>query len=224
MPKYMKLSMRRQFLSSLKDHYSLGSNELDLFRWFVAETEEISGRMEAEERKYIQEQIDAGVEEFNDSGMLVVDYYRETMRSSHVVFLTSLLEGALKRECNRIVLALGEQILFKPTELKGEVWSSRKLFLEKYCSFSTPENLWNPILELLAVRNAFVHHSGDVSLLATKQVGKLNKIKYINVDSAYVTIEPLFIDTSLRAVRELTDFLHKKTGELIDRAISPNIV
>jgi hypothetical protein len=101
--------MREHFLLGLKSHRSLETYELDLFGWFRNETEETWARMDAEENKYVQEQIAAGAEVINDSGILAVGYYRRRMRASHVIFLASLMEGAMKRECDRLATVLGDK-------------------------------------------------------------------------------------------------------------------
>ena len=220
-PDYLKLGMHRRFLARLKDSRSLDTYELDLFRWFRTETEETWDRMDSEEQRYIEEQVISESEEINDSGVLAVDYYRKRMRSSHVIFLASLLEGSMKRECDRITLALGEQILFKPSELKGDPWSIRKTFIEKYGSFVITNNLWAPIQALLSVRNALVHHSGETSLLTEQQIRELGKIDGVTVDAGYVGIDVSFIDAMSKSVQDLMEFIHSNTNDVIDRAIKP---
>lgn len=188
-PDYLKNAMRKHFLSGLKGHRSLETYELDLFGWFRRETEETWAQMDTEEQKYVQEQIAAGAEEINDSGVLAVGYYRKRMRYSHVIFLASLLEGAMKHECDRLTIALGAKVLFKPSELKGDPWSARKVFLERHGSFQTTADLWDSIKDLLAVRNALVHHNGEISLLTQEQVAALGKIPGVDVEHSDVGIE-----------------------------------
>lgn len=205
-PDYLKRGMREHFLSNLKSHRSLETYELDLFGWFRRETEQTWAQMDAEEQKYIQEQIAAGTEEINDSGIVAVDYYRKRMRFSHVIFLASLLEGGMKRECDRLASALREKILFKASELKGDPWNARKVFLERHGSFETPDNLWDPIKKLLAVRNALVHHNGEVSMLTNEQVATLGKIPGINVERTEVDIEVSYVDQASKSVRRIMEF------------------
>lgn len=85
--------------------------------------------MAIEERKYIQEQVSAGQDETNGSGILANDDYRKGTRYPHGIFLASLLGSAIKRERVRLANAPGERILFKPSELRGDPWISRKTFL-----------------------------------------------------------------------------------------------
>lgn len=223
-PEYLKNSMRKHFLSGLKGHRSLEIYELDLFRWFRNETEKTWEKMEIEERKYIREQVSAGREEINDSGIVATDYYRKRTRYSHVIFLASLLESAMKRECDRLANALGERILFKPSELKGDPWSSRKTFLERHCSFQTPEELWGPIKILLSVRNALVHHNGEILLLTHEQISALGNVTGIDVTQSDVGIEAEYLDEATASVGNLMEFLNGKTNSVIDGAVRPQVV
>jgi hypothetical protein len=223
-PDYLKNAMRKHFLSGLKDHRSLETYELDLFGWFRRETEETWAQMDTEEQKYVQEQIAAGAEEINDSGVLAVGYYRKRMRYSHVIFLASLLEGAMKHECDRLTIALGAKVLFKPSELKGDPWSARKVFLERHSSFQTTADLWDSIKDLLAVRNALVHHNGEISLLTKEQVAALGKIPGVDVEHSDVGIEASYLDQATESVRNLMEFVHERTNSVIDRAVKPQAV
>lgn len=220
-PDYLKQGIRKRFLAGLKDNRSLDTYELDLFQWFRKETEETWERMDSEEQKYIQEQVNSGAEEINNSGILATEYYRTRMRASHVIFLASLLEGAMKQECDRATRALAKQILFKPSELKGDAWSARRAFLERHGSFRIPDELWKPIKSLLAVRNALVHHSGEISLLTRAQVLELRKISGITVDSSELGVDVSFVDDAAKAIQDAMEFLHAKINELIDRALKP---
>ena len=107
----LKTSMRRNFFSILKSQQSLETYELDLFEWFRKETEGTLEMMDTDERAYIQQQLVEGVDDVNDSGTQAVDYYRKRMRHSHVIFLASLLEGAMKRECDRLAKALALSLI-----------------------------------------------------------------------------------------------------------------
>ncbi|SFP39850.1 hypothetical protein SAMN05216229_102137 [Geopseudomonas sagittaria] len=218
-PDYLREGIRKNFLAGLKGNRSLDTYELDLFQWFMKETEETWARMNSEEQKCIQGQIDSGVE-VNDSGALVVEYYRKRMRASHVMHLASILEGAMKRECDRVTLVLAEQVLFKPSELKGDAWSARRAFLERHGKFCVPDNLWGPIRNLLAVRNALAHHGDDISTLMENEVQKLRKIPGVSVDNFELSIEVGFVDGACKAVRDVAEFLHAQINELIDRGIS----
>ncbi|WP_147319002.1 hypothetical protein [Cognatiluteimonas weifangensis] len=219
-PDYLKLAMRQHFLAGLKNSHSLETYELDLFRWFKTETEGTWALMDGEEQRYVQQQVALGSEDINDSGILATDYYRKRMRSSHVIFLASLLEGAMKRECDRLSHVLGEQAIFKPSDLKGDPWSARRIFLERYAGFEIPADLWRPIKDLLAVRNALVHHSGDVLLLTQEQVSALGKIHGVYLSGSEVVIDETYVDRAIDSVRDIMELLHSETNALIDRTVS----
>lgn len=223
-PDHLKSSMRKQFLAGLKGHRSLETYELDLFGWFRKETEETWARMDAEEKEYVQEQVAAGAEEINDSGILAVGYYRKRMRHSHVIFLASLLEGAMKRECDRLAIALGDKVMFKPSELKADPWSARKVFLERHGSFQTPDDLWRSIKDIISLRNALVHHNGEISLLTKEQIAVLGKIPGVDVLHSEVGIEASFLDQAAESVRNLMAFIHDRTNSVIDHTAQPQAV
>ena len=216
--------MRSHFLEGLKDSRSLGTTELDLFRWFIKQTEEMCGQLEATEKQNLQEQIDAGDGDLNDSGMVAVDYFRTRVRSSHVMFLASLLESAMKLECERVSSVLGDQIRFKVSNLKGEPWQARKLFLEQYGSFQIPTDLWDPIKKMLSVRNALAHHNGITSLLTNEQLSSLGKVDGIRVDGPELEIDASYIENASDSVRRLMEFLHHTVNQLINRAIRPQAI
>ncbi|ALN61495.1 hypothetical protein GLA29479_610 [Lysobacter antibioticus] len=223
-PGYLKDSMRKHFLAGLRGHRSLEIYELDLFRWFRNETEETWTKMEAEEQEYIQEQVSAGAEEINDSGVVAVGYYRKRARYSHVIFVASLLESAIKRECDRLSTALGDKILFKPSELKGDPWSARKTYLERHGSFETPDDLWSPIKNLLALRNALVHHNGERLSLTKEQISALGKIAGVDVTHSEIGVEAAYLDQATESVGKLMEFVHERTNSVIDRAVKPQAV
>lgn len=223
-PDDLKHSMRKHLFSHLKGQRSLEAYELDLFSWFRTETEKTWAQMDAEEQAYVREQIATGAEDVNDSGVLAVSYYCKRMRYSHVIFVASLLEGAMKRECDRLTAALGEKVLFKPSELKGDPWSARMTFLERHGSFHKPEALWAAIKDLLAVRNALVHHNGELSLLTDEQVSVLSKVPGIQLKHSEVSVEATYLDQASDSVRNLMEFVHEKTNLVIDRSVRPQAV
>jgi hypothetical protein len=216
-PEHLKAAFRDRYLSGLKGDRSLDHIELDLFRWFMRETEEAWAQMEAEEQQFIQDQLVKGADEINDSGLIASHYYGKRTRYSHVIFLASLLEGAMKHECQRLSNALGDAVLFKPAELKGDAWGARRLFLERHARFTTPDALWLPIAGLLEVRNALVHHNGEHSLLTAQQVGALKKLKGIDLTGSDLRIASDYLERAANAVGELMDHLHMQTNAAIDR-------
>ena len=221
---HSKNAKRKHFLTGLKGDRSLGTYALDLFDWFIKETEDTWAKLDAEEQKYINEQIAAGGEEMNDSGVFAVAYYRKRMRYAHVIFLASLLEGAMKRECERLTIALGDKVLFKPAELKGDPWTARRVFLERHAAFQIPDCKWGSIKDLLAVRNALVHHNGEISLLAQQQVASLRKITGVVLECSEIGIDASYLDLAQESVRNVMEFIHERTNAVIDCAVKPQAV
>jgi len=214
-------SMREYFFSGLKNQRSLEHLEMDLFRWFRNETEKAWALMEAEESTYIRAQVAARPDDVNDSGIIAVNYYCKRMRYSQVIFLTSLLESAMKRECSRLSTTLGEKVMFEAAELKGDPWSARKTFLERHGKFQTPADQWRQIKDLLVLRNAIVHHNGERSLLTKEQRDILKKIAGIDLENFEVGIAKSYLDRATESVCNLMEFLHNTINETIDRALKP---
>ena len=67
--------------------------------------------MLTEERAYVKEQVDAGLDlgDVNDSGMVAVEYYIKRARYADVIYLTSLLELYLSRASKKLEMVLGSQ-------------------------------------------------------------------------------------------------------------------
>lgn len=223
-PENLKSAMRMRFLSGLKSIDAVDLYELELFRWFRDETERTWASMEAKEQRYIKEQSGQGAEDINDSGLIAADYYCKRMRYSHVIFLTTILEGAMKQECARLSKALGPLALFELRDLKGGPWTVKKLFLERYGHFEVSDVLWTPIKQLLNVRNAIVHHSGDLLPLTEEQSSSLQKIKGISLNSNEVQIDNEYVDLAIAAVQEALEFIHNEVDKVIDSAVAPRSV
>lgn len=213
-PDSLKTAIREHFLFQLKGQHPLDLYELELFSWFRKETENTWSHMDSEERNYLQIQVSAEIEEINESGIIATEYYRKRMRYSHVTFLTSLLENAMKRECDRLSMALGDKILFKLSELKGDPWSSRKLFLEKYGCFATPPNLWDPIQNLTFVRNVLVHENGQPS--QQKTIHPIKKIADIKIVNHEIDIGVEFLEQSTESVKSFLEFIHQRINHIVD--------
>lgn len=85
----------------------------ELFEWYTKETTKLINEMMSTEHAYIQQQIDADVEDINDSGVLPVDYYLKRVRYADVIYMASLLERYLDKACDRLINAIGKHnVLF----------------------------------------------------------------------------------------------------------------
>ncbi|MCA1791699.1 MAG: hypothetical protein LC667_18160 [Thioalkalivibrio sp.] len=180
-------------------------------------------RMQAEEAGYIQDQVAAGREDVNDSGLLATEYQARRIRYSHVIYLASMLESVLKRECQRLALALGPQgAPFSAAEIKGDQWSSKKKFLERFGHFEIPDALWSPIVNLTRVRNILVHDNGAVVDVSSPTSGPtLHSLGGVKVSSGEIEVELDFVTQTFTSVISLIHHLDEKVSEVIARRLRP---
>lgn len=214
--------VRRHWYEELRSRRSVEVFELELFLWYLRDTEAMLERSYAEESSYVQEQIAAGYEDVNDSGMLASDYQARRVRYSHVIHLTALLETVLKRECERLALALGDQgAPIAPTEIKGNQWTSKKKFLERFGHLRIPDSLWTPMWTLIEVRNAIVHDNGIVNKLPNPFTSVAGVPTGITITSGEIELTRDFIAESFTLVKDLAEYLHSEVGQVIARRLRP---
>jgi hypothetical protein len=224
-PEDIKKWLRTMWLEDFDRIPTLDIYELELFEWYVNETENVIVEMLSAERTYIQEQIDIGVDDINDSGIVAAEYYLKRVRYSHVIYMTSLLENFLERSCANLTNIIGQQNLpFSIKDLKGDQWSVKKKFIEKYGKFSIPENLWGEIKALTLLRNNIVHDNGYISELKHDDKAHLEKQRSINLKGCEVVIEVEYIHDAFKAIKSLVKFVEARLGEIADRAIRPRII
>jgi len=218
----LKALLRREWLGQLRDDAVLDTFELELFRWYLLETDTLLTHMEAEEIAYVREQASAGDAEPNDSGIVAASYYARRVRYSHVIYLASLLESVMKRECQRLIGALGEQnVPFSPSELKGDPWSAKRKVLERYGHFEIDHDLWKPLQHLLDVRNVLVHDNGAIDLLKPDQKAAMTKARGISIASGELEIDAAYVQEAFESLQKIARYLDKNVSDVIDRAISP---
>lgn len=221
----IKKWLRTMWLEDFNRVPTLDSYELELFEWYVNETKKVIVEMLSDEGIYIQEQIDIGVEDINDSGIVAVEYYLKRVRYSHVIYMTSLLENFLERLCVNLTNIIGQQNLsFSIKDLRGDQWSVRRKFIEKYGKFSIPENLWNEINILIYLRNNIVHDNGYIGELRPNEKTYLEKQCGINLKGCEILIEVEYIYDAFKAIKSLVKFVEACLGEIVDRAIRPRII
>ncbi len=224
-PDAIKKSLRAMLLSQMQSTQALDIYELDLFDWYVKETETLLDDMLSSERAFIQEQVQAGAEDINDSGMVSVDYYLKRVRYSHVIYMASLLETFLERSCDALTTVIGDQNLpFTAAELKGDKWSVKRKFLERYGKFVIPDNLWSEIQALITLRNNLVHDNGSTCDMKNGERKILAKCSGINLDGYEVAIEGDYISSAFEAIKSVVQFVEGQIGAVVDRAIHPKPV
>jgi hypothetical protein len=213
-------------LHHLRDTPALDAYELALFDWYVAETEELLSEMLSGERAYIQNQIEVEAGDVNDSALVAVDYYLKRVRYSHVIYMTSLVETFLERACGRLTKIIGAQSLpfFTTTELKGDQWSVRRKFLERYGNFTVPDEVWSDIDALTCLRNNLVHDNGYTGDFTPDRRTMLARRSGIDLSGHEVVIEAEYIRSALKAVNSLVQFIEGQLGEILNRAIRPRTI
>lgn len=220
-PDHLKHSMRKALLAQL-DVSTVDSLELELFKWYVGETEGVLNGMLAAERKYVQEQVFQGAYDVNDSGMVAVEYYTKRIRYSHVIYLTSLLETSLDRACKLLTLAIGdEKVPFGLAELSGDQWSKKRRFLERYGRFELPKDVTSEIQVVTSLRNYLVHDNGSTSAMSAADRESFSRRPGIEVDGYEVRIDDEFVRHALEAVSSFVGVLETRLKEAIARAQRP---
>lgn len=220
-PENIKRMLRQSFLEEedLQPLLSLDVFELELFEWYVKETDQIIDKMLVAEQACIQEQLDAGREHVNDSGIVAANYYLRRIRYSHVIYLTSLVETFLSRECTRLSVAIGERNLpFKLEELSGNQWKKKRKFLERYGNFTLSDDVWRSLDDLIILRNSIVHDNGMVSDLSKKHRDRLKKYVGIKLTNVEVVVEPSYVKGAFASVRKLCEAVDRDVSDAIRRA------
>lgn len=224
-PDAIKKSLRTMLLRQMQSTLTLDIYELDLFDWYVKETETLLDDMLSSERAFIQEQVQAGAEDINDSGMVSADYYLKRVRYSHVIYMASLIETFLERSCAALTTVIGDQnVPFTAAELRGDKWSVKRKFLERYGKFAIPDNLWSEIQALITLRNNLVHDNGSTCDMKTDERKILAKCIGINLDGYEVVIEGDYIRSAFEAIKSVVQFVEGQIGAVVDRAIHPKPV
>ncbi|MFI5366940.1 MAG: hypothetical protein ACHQ4J_15100 [Candidatus Binatia bacterium] len=225
LPPEIKSLLKRECLEGLRDGSTLNTYELELFAWYLHETDSLTQRMQQEELHYVREQSDAGDPEPNDSGLVAAAYYSRRARYSHVIYLASLLEASMKRECQRLIAAIGEHnVPFRAADLRGDPWTRKRKFLEGYGDFKIPSSTWTPVQKLLNVRNVLVHDNGSTESMKEDQISALAKIPGITIFAGEVEVGPEYLLGAFQAVKGLVSFLHEKVSVVIDQEIKPRLV
>lgn len=223
-PPELKHKMRRAFVAQLEPS-TIDVFELELFDWYLKETEMVVSGMLAAEREDVPQQTARGVEDVNDSGIVAAEYYTKRIRYSHVIYLTSLLESCLERACSVLRTVIGEEnVLFELGDLSGDQWSRKRKFLERYGRFELPRDGWSEIEVLTLVRNCLVHDNGNPTGLSQKARKAVGQRPGIDIDGYEVRIEEAFVRHSHEAVRLFVYSVEERLKEAVQRAQRPRSV
>jgi len=223
-PPGLKRRMRKLFLAQLEPS-TVDVFELELFDWYLKETEMVVSGMLAAECEDMRQQTARGVEDVNDSGIVAAEYYIKRIRYSHVIYLTSLLETCLERACSVLRTAIGEEnVLFELDDLSGDQWSKKRKFLERYGRFELPSDCWYEIEVLTAVRNCLVHDNGNPSGLSQKARKAIGQRPGIYIEEYELRIEEAFVRHSHEAIRSFVHSVEERLKEVVQRAQRPRSV
>jgi len=222
LPAKLAASFRKRLLVHMKGSSNIDDDELSLFEWYVKETETIYSQMYADEFRYIQEQ-NPDSPDYNDSGMIPVQYFIKRSRYAHVIYLASLGETYLVHACSRLAATLGKGIVFNLNEINGKKWERERKFLERYGMFDIPGHIWDPLTKIYLVRNALVHENGAIHVITEEEREEYRK-KYkdapgVNVDGIELEVQPEFVVFGFSALRAFMVYVNKKIAGVIDRAI-----
>jgi hypothetical protein len=219
------LALRKSLLEQMKGEDVLNFDELSLFEWYVSEQTKVIDLMITEERAYIKEQVDAGLDlgDVNDSGMVAVEYYIKRARYADVIYLTSLLELYLARASKKLERILGDHnVTFRPNELTGNKWVRHKKFLEGYGKFAFPNDPWTTLLSLIEVRNILVHENGDTTVTQSITMSKILQSPGLKAERGELEIEDAYISHCLSAFRCLVEHANGQINQSIERALQPH--
>lgn len=224
-PEYLRDAFRTHILEELSNRSFFNLHDLSLFRWHLHETEKLHAQMLKAEEGFINEQIEANPDFVDDSGLIPVEYFLRRARYADVIQLASLLETVLERECERLAEALPTQsIPFAVKELKGDKWTARRKFLERYGHFDQPEELWKPINILITLRNSVVHDNGSVEALSEGDRSALTRCSGLDVTGSEINIDRSYVISALGALEDLTRYYEQRVSTAIKRAIQPGSI
>jgi len=218
LPQEMKAYLRALMLDEMGTD-TLDLYEIELFAWYAKETEGVLQKMLSSERAYIREQTAQGGPEINDSGIVAVDYYARRIRYSHIIYLVSLLESCLERACSTLMtVSSPETKPFGPTELKGDPWTRRRKFLERYGSLKIPNDLWTAPEMLISVRNCLVHENGSTANLSDDKRKKIGEFPGLDISGSEFKIGQIYVLHALQALRALVKHVEDGIRKAIEES------
>ena len=219
--------LRREVLRWLGQTSTVEAPEFELLEWFLQETETQHAGMQAAEDQYIAEQQASGNPDVNDSGILAVKYYLRRVRYSQVIQLVSLLEDCLDTACENLrQIRKGKEALpFEVSDLKGNQWSVKRKFLERYLGIEVPDHLGAPVRAILCVRNIIVHNNGKVDALTPKERRKIDGMCHVGIDEeSRLVLDPEFLRSALQDVRAYVACIDAGLATAAQQAMAPRPV
>jgi hypothetical protein len=143
----------------------------------------------------------------------------------HVIYMVSLLDTFLETSCRRLTTIVGAQNLpFIAAELKGDQWSVKRKFLERYGNFNVPKDVWSEIQALILLRNNLVHDNGSTSELRPNDKTALAKRAGVKLSGYEIVLEAEYVRSAFEAIKSLVQFVESRLGKVSDRAVRPRPV
>ncbi|PKP75545.1 MAG: hypothetical protein CVT84_02865 [Alphaproteobacteria bacterium HGW-Alphaproteobacteria-6] len=164
MDQFLEEFYRLSILSYLKDEGVLDHGELELFDWYL---------------KVGEHNIDEMLKGYIDEDSLVlVDYYIDRVRHSHVFHLTSLVEKSLRRATEW--LELRHRVKFDPNKGGRWKWQKRLEFLKNGGFSDIDDGTWHTLDVLIQTRNILAHPNApqrpELDSTTTKRHSELEKL------------------------------------------------
>lgn len=212
---------RKLLLQAMKYSSVLSAGqELELFAFYVKDSEKDLERMLLEEHNCVDEQVVAGNQEPNDSGIVAVEYFFKRVRYSHIIYLVSLLDTYLQDACRRVALSVGKEKdkKFRNTQ-RGAKWPDKKEFLATYGRVAIDEDIWKPIHTLIVLRNCFVHNNGSIPKEDKNTMIELSDKPGITVVGGEVAVEAIYIHKAFQALESLMSAIEAGVKDEVERNI-----
>ncbi len=194
--------LRHGAIEQLSQRGLLDYLEIELFEFYTKQTNAWLNRELELEQEEIKKQIAAGDPSPNDSGMMPIDYHIKRIQYSNVIYLASLLETCLQRACDNLKMALGG-VPFELSDLRGDQWTKRYKFLERYGQFEFSQQLLKELETLTKIRNYLVHENGSTFNLKPEDKKIFMKCKAVDVDTCEFKIESPYVQHGLELLKQL---------------------
>jgi uncharacterized protein YutE (UPF0331/DUF86 family) len=190
--------------------------ELELFPYYLRESEEQLTSILATEQAYIDEQLKAGAEEeLNDSGMVAADYFTKRVRRSHIIYLASLLQTSMVKACQSLArLKQIDKWEAKAAEHKGDQWGKKRKFLDEHGGIQIPEATWKVLAALVVLRNNLVHSNGELDVLSDKHRELLSTLPGVKFGEYELQVESVVVEHCFGATRRAVNIMEESLLQL----------
>jgi hypothetical protein len=148
------------------------------------------------------------------------NWFRSNFRYSFVVSLYSALETILRAVCNHDARQQNLQIRFNDLAPKGNAIERTKVYIKKVrqSGHKLDNTLWQPVQDLVKIRNCIVHGSGDVSYKSAKVSQTLRSIAKNKQRPGYlirddqIILHKEFCEWALESVRQFCEHMREVLG------------